>query len=251
MVFWHPKGWTLWQPSVSAMRRVYRDNGYRNPLPVLDKSLWVAPAIGRTTRTTCSPRVGETRFRHQPMNCPGRSRCSNSDLRSYHDLPCATVVQWHHRSEPSGALHGVVMRVRGFIDDGHFLPRAKSGQCVVFNQLAMSCIRTSGFRTISPSDCLATEKRIGSENLGTRPGRTRRLARCCGCHGQMKARSTGQNQIPHEDSIGRLPGVRDHTGRFLRLDDWGGYVDGHSARQTPGDAAPAQSWAHWSDSFGI
>ena len=123
LVFWHPKGWTLWQAVEQYMRRVYRDNGYhevRGP-QILDRSLWKKTGHWDNFRENMFSTSSENRdYAVKPMNCPGHILIYNKGVRSYRDLPLRYGEFGScHRNEPSGALHGL-MRVRGFVqDDGH------------------------------------------------------------------------------------------------------------------------------------
>ena len=123
MVFWHPKGWSIWQQVEQYMRRVYQDNGYQEVKApqILDRSLWERSGHWENFKDNMFTTESEKRdFAVKPMNCPGHILIFNSDLRSYRDLPLRYgEFGACHRNEPSGALHGI-MRVRGFTqDDGH------------------------------------------------------------------------------------------------------------------------------------
>jgi threonyl-tRNA synthetase len=123
MVFWHPKGWTIWQQVEQYLRRVYRDNGYlevRCP-QVLDRSLWEKSGHWENYKELMFTTESEKRdYAIKPMNCPGHVLIYNKGLRSYRDLPLRYGEFGScHRNEPSGALHGI-MRIRAFTqDDGH------------------------------------------------------------------------------------------------------------------------------------
>src|SRR5215470_10230101 len=123
LVFWHPKGWTLWQQIEQYMRAVYRDNGYqevRCPM-ILDVSLWKKSGHWDNYKENMFFTSSENRdYAVKPMNCPGHILIYNKGVRSYRDLPLRYGEFGScHRNEPSGALHGL-MRVRGFVqDDGH------------------------------------------------------------------------------------------------------------------------------------
>ena len=123
MVFWHPKGWMLWQAIEQYMRQVYRDNGYlevRCP-QILDRTLWEKSGHWENYRENMFTTSSEHRdYAIKPMNCPGHVQIFNKGLRSYRDLPLRYgEFGACHRNEPSGALHGI-MRIRGFTqDDGH------------------------------------------------------------------------------------------------------------------------------------
>ena len=123
MVFWHPKGWALWQQVEQYMRRVYRDNGYQEVRcpQILDVQLWEKTGHWENYKDNMFTTESEKRdYAVKPMNCPGHVQIFNKGVRSYRDLPLRYgEFGACHRNEPSGALHGL-MRVRGFTqDDGH------------------------------------------------------------------------------------------------------------------------------------
>ncbi len=142
MVFWHPKGWTVWQQVEQYMRRVYQDNGYQEVRApqILDRSLWERSGHWENFKENMFTTESEKHdFAVKPMNCPGHILIFNSDMRSYRDLPLRYgEFGACHRNEPSGALHGI-MRVRAFTqDDGHIFCTEEQirAECVAFNQLA-------------------------------------------------------------------------------------------------------------------
>jgi len=123
LVFWHPKGWTLWQQVEQYMRRVYRENGYQEVRcpQILDRSLWEKSGHWENYKENMFTTSSENRdYAVKPMNCPGHVQIYNKGIRSYRDLPLRYgEFGVCHRNEPSGALHGI-MRIRGFTqDDGH------------------------------------------------------------------------------------------------------------------------------------
>ena len=123
MIFWHAKGWALWQQVEKYMRTIYQDNGYDEVKApqVLDRSLWERSGHWAKYRENMFTTESENRYYAlKPMNCPGHIQIFNSALRSYRDLPMRIGEFGQcHRNEPSGSLHGL-MRVRGFTqDDGH------------------------------------------------------------------------------------------------------------------------------------
>ncbi len=123
MVFWHPKGWAIWQQVEQYMRRVYQDNGYQEVKcpQILDRTLWEKSGHWENYKENMFTTESEKRdYAIKPMNCPGHVQIFNSGLRSYRDLPLRYgEFGACHRNEPSGALHGI-MRVRAFTqDDGH------------------------------------------------------------------------------------------------------------------------------------
>ncbi|TMH66754.1 MAG: threonine--tRNA ligase [Betaproteobacteria bacterium] len=174
LVFWHPKGWTVWQQVEQYMRRVYQDNGYlevRAP-QILDRSLWEKSGHWENFKENMFTTESEKRdFAVKPMNCPGHVLIFNSDLRSYRDLPLRYgEFGACHRNEPSGALHGL-MRVRGFTqDDGHIFCTEEQIQpeCTSFNQLALDVYRDFGFSDVVIKLALRPEKRLGDDSAWDR-----------------------------------------------------------------------------------
>jgi threonyl-tRNA synthetase len=187
MVFWHPKGWTVWQQVEQYMRRIYRDNGYleiRCPM-ILDKSLWERSGHWENYKDNMFVTESEKReYAIKPMNCPGHILTFNSGLRSYRELPLRYGEFGScHRNEPSGALHGL-MRVRGFTqDDGHIFCSEEQieGECVDFHRLSFAVYRDFGFEDISVKLALRPDKRIGSDEQWTKAEEALRAAlRACG-----------------------------------------------------------------------
>ena len=174
MVFWHPRGWILWQQVEQYMRKVYQNNGYqevRGPM-ILDRSLWERSGHWQNYKENMFTTESEKRdFAIKPMNCPGHVQIFNSDLRSYRDLPLRYgEFGFCHRNEASGALHGI-MRVRAFVqDDGHIFctPDQIEAEVTAFNRLALSVYRDFGFENISLRLALRPEKRIGSDEIWDR-----------------------------------------------------------------------------------
>jgi threonyl-tRNA synthetase len=174
MVFWHPKGWTIWQQVEQTMRRVYQDNGYqeiKSPM-ILDRSLWERSGHWVNYKEQMFFTESEKReFAIKPMNCPGHVLVFNSDMRSYRDLPLRYGEFGScHRNEPSGALHGV-MRVRAFTqDDGHIFCSEEQiqSECTAFNRLALNVYRDFGFTDIAIKLALRPEKRLGSDDTWDR-----------------------------------------------------------------------------------
>ena len=187
LVFWHPKGWTIWQQVEQYMRRVYRDNGYlevRAP-QILDRSLWEKSGHWQNFKENMFTTESEKRdFAVKPMNCPGHILIFNSDLRSYRDLPLRYgEFGACHRNEPSGALHGL-MRVRGFTqDDGHIFCTEEQIQpeCMAFNELALNVYRDFGFDDVVIKLALRPDKRLGDDAAWDRAENALRDAlRACG-----------------------------------------------------------------------
>ena len=169
MVFWHPKGWSIWQEVEQYLRRVYQDHGYlevRTP-QVLDRGLWEKSGHWQNYKDHMFTTESEKRdFAIKPMNCPAHVQIFNSHLRSYRDLPLRYgEFGACHRIEPSGALHGI-MRVRAFTqDDGHIFCTARQIQpeCVDFHQLALAVYRDFGFTDVVVKLALRPTPRIGSD----------------------------------------------------------------------------------------
>src|SRR5437773_95109 len=174
MVFWHRKGWTLWQQVEQYMRRVYQDNGYeevRGPM-ILDRSLWERSGHWENYKENMFTTESEKHvYAIKPMNCPGHVQIFNSDLRSYRDLPLRYgEFGFCHRNEASGALHGL-MRVRAFVqDDGHIFcaPEQIEAEVTAFNRLALSVYKDFGFEDIAMRLSLRPDKRIGSDEIWNR-----------------------------------------------------------------------------------
>ena len=171
MVFWHPKGWTLWQQVEQYMRRVYQENGYKEVKcpQILDRSLWEKSGHWDNFKEGMFTTESEKReFAIKPMNCPGHIQVFNQGLRSYRDLPLRYGEFGScHRNEPSGALHGI-MRVRGFTqDDGHIFCTENQIQSEVtaFNALVRKVYADFGFQDITIKLALRPEKRVGSDEV--------------------------------------------------------------------------------------
>ncbi|CAN1512051.1 ThrS Threonyl-tRNA synthetase [Burkholderiaceae bacterium] len=168
-VFWHPKGWTVWQEVEQYMRRVYRDNGYlevKGP-QILDKTLWEKTGHWDKYRENMFTTDSEKReYALKPMNCPGHIIIFNQGIKSYRDLPLRYGEFGQcHRNEPSGGLHGI-MRVRGFTqDDGHIFCTEEQiqGEVIAFTTLLQKVYRDFGFTNILYKLSTRPEKRIGSD----------------------------------------------------------------------------------------
>jgi threonyl-tRNA synthetase len=170
-VFWHPKGWSVWQEVEQYMRRVYRDNGYQEVKgpQILDKSLWEKTGHWQNYRENMFVTESEKRdYALKPMNCPGHVIIFKSDLRSYRDLPLRYGEFGQcHRNEPSGGLHGI-MRVRGFTqDDGHIFCTEDQilDECVAYTAQLLKVYQDFGFTDILYKVATRPEHRIGSDEL--------------------------------------------------------------------------------------
>jgi threonyl-tRNA synthetase len=174
MVFWHPKGWTLWQQVEQYMRRVYRENGYnevRGP-QILDRSIWEKTGHWENFKDNMFTTASENRdYAVKPMNCPGHILIYNKGVRSYRELPLRYGEFGScHRNEPSGALHGL-MRVRGFTqDDGHIFCTEEHilPECVAFTALLQKVYRDFGFTEIIYKVATRPKNRIGSDDTWDR-----------------------------------------------------------------------------------
>ena len=171
LVFWHPKGWTLWQGVEQYMRQVYRDNGYQEVKgpQVIDKSLWEKTGHWDKYRENMFITESEKRdYALKPMNCPGHILIYKQGLKSYRDLPLRYGEFGQcHRNEPSGGLHGI-MRVRGFTqDDGHIFCTEDQilNECVNFTALLTKVYADFGFKNIIYKIATRPEKRIGSDAI--------------------------------------------------------------------------------------
>jgi threonyl-tRNA synthetase len=169
MVFWHPKGWVLWQQVEQYMRKVYRDSGYqevRGPM-VLPRSLWETTGHWENYRDNMFVTESEKRdYALKPMNCPGHILIYKKGVKSYRDLPLRYgEFGACHRNEPSGALHGL-MRIRGFTqDDGHiFCTEAQVlPECVAYTALLQKVYAHYGFSDIISKVATRPAKRIGTD----------------------------------------------------------------------------------------
>ncbi|MBK7263692.1 MAG: threonine--tRNA ligase [Rubrivivax sp.] len=168
-VFWHPKGWTLWQEVEQYMRRVYRDNGYhevKGP-QILDRTLWEKTGHWDKYRDNMFITESEKRdYALKPMNCPGHILIFKQGIKSYRDLPLRYGEFGQcHRNEPTGGLHGI-MRVRGFTqDDGHIFCTEDMmlDECVAYTALLQKVYADFGFSEIIYKVATRPEARIGSD----------------------------------------------------------------------------------------
>jgi threonyl-tRNA synthetase len=173
-VFWHAKGWTLWQQVEQYMRAVYRDNGYhevKGP-QILDKALWEKTGHWEKYRDNMFTTESEKRdYALKPMNCPGHILIFNQGIKSYRDLPLRYGEFGQcHRNEPTGGLHGI-MRVRGFTqDDGHVFCTEEQvrSECAAFTTLLQKVYADFGFTEIIYKVATRPEARIGSDEAWER-----------------------------------------------------------------------------------
>jgi threonyl-tRNA synthetase len=245
MVFWHPKGWAIWQAVERYVRKVYKKSGYqevRGP-QIMDVSLWKKSGHWDNYQDNMFFTESEKRtYAVKPMNCPGHVQIYNAGLHSYRDLPIRYAeFGGCHRNEPSGALHGI-MRVRAFTqDDGHiFCTEAQvEGEVTAFHEQAMQVYADFGFSDLAVKLALRPDKRLGTDEAWDRAEAALRAA--------LRAAGVQWEELPGEgafygpkieyhlkDSIGRSWQVG--TIQFdpmmpERLD--ASYVDEHSQRVRP------------------
>lgn len=169
MIFWHAKGWALWQVIEQYMRNVYRQNGYQEVKApqLLDRSLWERSGHWAKYRENMFTTESENRaYALKPMNCPGHIQLFKSAVRSYRELPVRFGEFGQcHRNEPSGSLHGL-MRVRGFTqDDGHIFCTEDQilEECVHYTALVQQVYKDFGFNEIEYFIATRPEMRIGED----------------------------------------------------------------------------------------
>ncbi|MGH8461438.1 MAG: threonine--tRNA ligase [Stenotrophobium sp.] len=245
MVFWHPKGWAIWQVVEQYVRGVYRASGYqevRGP-QILDVSLWKKSGHWDNYQENMFFTESEKRtYAIKPMNCPGHIQIYNAGLHSYRDLPIRYAeFGGCHRNEPSGALHGI-MRVRAFTqDDGHIFctPEQVEAEVTAFHRQAMQVYADFGFDNIAVKLALRPDKRIGSDEVWDRAEHALR--------GALRAAGVNWEELPGEgafygpkieyhlkDSIGRAWQVGTMQVDFMMPQRLGAeYVDESSQRQHP------------------
>lgn len=199
MVFWHPKGWTLWQAVEQYMRDRLIKAGYdevRTPM-VMDRVLWEKSGHWENYRDNMFTTESEKRdYAVKPMNCPGHVQIFNHGLRSYRDLPLRLAEFGScHRNEPSGALHGL-MRVRGFVqDDAHiFCAEGQiESEAKAFDALLMSVYKDFGFHDVAVKLALRPEKRAGSDDVWDRAE--------AGLRAALKASGKEWEELPGEGAF--------------------------------------------------
>ena len=171
MVFWHPRGWALWQTIEQHMRKELDAAGYgevKTP-QIMDKTFWEKSGHWDNYKDNMFVTQSEKReYAVKPMNCPGHVQIFNNSLRSYRDLPMRLAEFGScHRNEPSGALHGL-MRVRGFVqDDAHIFCTEDQivDEARRFNELLVRIYKQFGFHDVAVKLSLRPEKRAGSDDI--------------------------------------------------------------------------------------
>jgi threonyl-tRNA synthetase len=245
MVFWHPRGWALWQQVEQYMRQVYKASGYhevRCP-QILDVSLWKRSGHWDNYQDNMFFTESEKRqYALKPMNCPGHVQVYNAGLHSYRDLPIRYGEFGScHRNEPSGALHGI-MRVRAFTqDDGHvFCTEGQvEAEVTAFHRQALQVYQAFGFTDIEVKIALRPDARLGSDEVWDKAeGALRAALAACGVD-WTELPGEGAFYGPKieyhlKDAIGRAWQLGTMQVDFMmpeRLD--AGYIDEHSTRRHP------------------
>ena len=245
LVFWHPKGWALWQVVERYMRQVYRESGYQEVRcpQILDVSLWKRSGHWDNYKDNMFFTESETRqYALKPMNCPGHVQVFNAGLHSYRDLPIRYgEFGACHRNEPSGALHGI-LRVRGFTqDDGHVFCTEEQVEAEVtaFHAQALQVYADFGFGEPAVKIALRPENRLGDDATWDRAEAALR--------GALAASGVDWEELPGEgafygpkieyhlkDAIGRTWQLGTMQVDFMMPQRLGAeYIDEHSARRHP------------------
>jgi len=245
LVFWHPKGWSIWQVVEQYMRRVYRDSGYQEVRcpQVLDVSLWQKSGHWDNYKENMFFTESEKRtYALKPMNCPGHVQIFNHGLHSYRDLPIRYgEFGACHRNEPSGALHGI-LRVRGFTqDDGHIFCTEDQieAEVTAFHRQALKVYADFGFSDIQIKIALRPEPRLGDDATWDKAENALRSAlRACGVEWQElpgEGAFYGPKIEYHlRDAIGRTWQLGTMQVDFMMPGRLGAeYVDEHSQRRQP------------------
>ncbi|CAM8415463.1 ThrS Threonyl-tRNA synthetase [Candidatus Methylopumilus planktonicus] len=169
MVFWHPKGWSIWQEVEHYMRKMFLDYGYQEVKTptVMDKTLWEKSGHWQNYRDNMFTTSSENRdYAVKPMNCPGHIQIFNNGLHSYRDLPLRLAEFGScHRNEPSGSLHGL-MRVRGFTqDDAHIFCTEEQikDEVAKFIVMLFKAYQDFGFKDVLVKLSTRPEKRVGAD----------------------------------------------------------------------------------------
>ena len=245
LVFWHPKGWSIWQVVEQHMRRVYVDSGYQEVRcpQVLDVSLWQKSGHWDNYKENMFFTESEKRtYALKPMNCPGHVQVFNHGLHSYRDLPIRYgEFGACHRNEPSGALHGI-LRVRGFTqDDGHIFCTEDQieSEVTAFHRQAMQVYTEFGFTDVQLKIALRPDPRLGDDATWDKAENALRSA--------LRAAGVEWQELPGEgafygpkieyhlrDAIGRTWQLGTMQVDFMMPGRLGAeYVDEHSQRRHP------------------
>jgi threonyl-tRNA synthetase len=245
-VFWHPKGWSVFQSLIGYMRAKQQAAGFQevNGPELMDRSLWEASGhwekFGENMFTTQTP--DERVYAIKPMNCPGHVQIFRQGLRSYRDLPIRYAEFGKvHRYEPSGALHGL-MRVRAFTqDDAHIFvsPAQITAESVAVTQLILDIYRDFGFDDVRIKFSDRPEKRVGSDEIWDQAeAALKEAARVAGIDYSLNP-GEGAFYGPKLEFVLRDAIGRDWQCGTLQVDlNLPGrlgahYIDEHSQKQTP------------------
>ncbi|MBS7456656.1 threonine--tRNA ligase [Coralloluteibacterium stylophorae] len=245
LIFWHPRGWAIWQVVEQYMRGVYRDSGYQEVRcpQVLDVSLWKQSGHWDNYKENMFFTESEKRtYALKPMNCPGHVQVFNAGLHSYRDLPIRYgEFGACHRNEPSGALHGI-LRVRGFTqDDGHVFCTEEQieAEVTAFHRQALKVYSDFGFSDIQVKIALRPDSRLGDDATWDKAESALRSALgTCGVEWQElpgEGAFYGPKIEYHlRDAIGRTWQLGTMQVDFMMPGRLGAeYVDEHSQRRHP------------------
>jgi len=245
LIFWHPKGWAIWQVVEQYMRKVYRDSGYQEVRcpQILDVSLWQKSGHWDNYKDNMFFTESEKRtYALKPMNCPGHVQVFNQGLHSYRDLPIRYgEFGACHRNEPSGALHGI-LRVRGFTqDDGHIFCTEDQIEAEVraFHEQALRVYAHFGFSDVQIKIALRPDSRLGDDATWDKAEDALRSA--------LRAAGVEWEELPGEgafygpkieyhlqDAIGRTWQLGTMQVDFMMPGRLGAtYIDEHSQRRHP------------------
>jgi threonyl-tRNA synthetase len=245
-VFWHPKGWTIFQTLIGYMRERQNAAGYEevNAPEIMDAALWQqsghAEKFGENMFVTQTP--DQRRYAIKPMNCPGHVQIFKHGLRSYRELPVRFAEFGKvHRYEPSGALHGL-MRVRAFtVDDGHvFVTEDQiTSECVAITRLILDVYRDFGFEDVRIKFADRPDKRVGSDATWDRAESALKAAADAAGIEYTLNKGEGAFYGPKLEFVLRDALGRDWQCGTLQVDlnmpeRLGAYyIDEHSAKRTP------------------
>ena len=245
-VFWHPKGWTIFQTLIAYMRERQNAAGYEevSAPELMDASLWQQSGhlekFGENMFLTRTP--DERLYAIKPMNCPGHVQIFKHGLRSYRELPVRlSEFGKVHRYEPSGALHGL-MRVRAFtMDDGHVFVTEEqiTAESVAITQLILDIYRDFGFEDVTIKFADRPPKRVGSDEIWDRAEAALKSAAAAAGIQYTLNKGEGAFYGPKLEFVLRDAIGRDWQCGTLQVDlnmpeRLGAYyIDAHSTKRTP------------------
>lgn len=245
LIFWHSKGWIIWQQIEQYMRKIYQDHGYQEVKSpqILDSLLWKKTGHWENYKDNMFITNSENRvYALKPMNCPGHIQIFNANLRSYRDLPLRYGEFGQcHRNEPSGALHGTI-RVRNFTqDDGHIFCTEEQVQkeVIMFDTIVRKVYTHFGFTDISIKLALRPKKHIGTQDIWDKAENTLRKAIRFSCTRWEELQNEGAFYGPKieyhlKDSIGRSWQCGTiQVDFFMPLHLGAKYITAHNNRKVP------------------